>query len=210
MTKKIEDPPEGEYIPALINGSEDVTGQIFGGYKVLGRSRARRYPNGKAVVMWGVECVTCGVVRDLPSQRVRSAKYGCNKCKAELQQGPKHGNWRGGKHVPGYFIAQFRSKSRKGRARQLDWDLDADYLDKLWEQQEGRCVYTGWPIQFGKQGKYAREQTASLDRIDSTLGYVRGNVQFVHKDINLMKWDHTEERFIELCRAVSEYRKDNT
>jgi hypothetical protein len=44
--------------------------------------------------------------------------------------------------------------------------------------------------------------TASLDRIDSTLGYVTGNVQWVHKSVNHMKSDTPEEEFVEWCRRI--------
>jgi len=46
-----------------------------------------------------------------------------------------------------------------------------------------------------------------LDRIDSKLGYVRGNVQWIHKDLQTMKWDLPEDRFIRLCDEVSKYAR---
>jgi len=47
-----------------------------------------------------------------------------------------------------------------------------------------------------------KQQTASLDRIDSSKGYIEGNVQWVHRKINMMKQSYTQEEFIELCQAV--------
>ena len=44
--------------------------------------------------------------------------------------------------------------------------------------------------------------TASLDRIDSSKGYTKSNIQWVHKDINKMKSDFSMLRFLELCYAV--------
>jgi hypothetical protein len=49
-----------------------------------------------------------------------------------------------------------------------------------------------------KQGR-----TASLDRVDSVTGYIPSNVQWVHKDINLMKNRFGQAYFRELCRRVS-------
>jgi hypothetical protein len=46
--------------------------------------------------------------------------------------------------------------------------------------------------------------TASLDRIDSSKGYFKGNVQWIHKDLNVMKMDLTEEKFIDYCKLVYE------
>jgi hypothetical protein len=49
--------------------------------------------------------------------------------------------------------------------------------------------------------------TASLDRIDSSKGYIVGNVQWVHKDINFMKFTFSESRFIDLCKKVVNYQE---
>jgi hypothetical protein len=44
--------------------------------------------------------------------------------------------------------------------------------------------------------------TASLDRIDSSKGYIIGNVQWAHKMVNRMKNDMPQEEFIEFCRDI--------
>jgi len=46
-------------------------------------------------------------------------------------------------------------------------------------------------------------RTASLDRIDSSKGYVKGNLQWVHKDINMMKNHYNQKYFIEICKKVA-------
>ncbi|MEV4454393.1 hypothetical protein [Microbispora sp. NPDC049633] len=205
--KFIEDPPEGQYLPALYKG-EDQTGKVFGRYKVLGRSSTKRYGGNKIVARWTVLCLDCETTYSISAQRARENKYGCHTCAHKSMAGNNHANWRGGNHVPGYFVAQFRVKSRTRARGTLEWDLTIEYLDELWVKQGAKCAYTGWPLQFGKQGLLEQEQTASLDRIDSTKGYVPGNVQFVHKDINRLKWDLPEDRFIELCRAVTDYANE--
>ena len=42
----------------------------------------------------------------------------------------------------------------------------------------------------------------SLDRVDSSKGYIEGNVQWVHKMVNMSKQQYTQEEFIEMCTAV--------
>jgi hypothetical protein len=42
-----------------------------------------------------------------------------------------------------------------------------------------------------------------LDRIDSNLGYVVGNVQWVLKEINIMKHTMSHDYFINLCSIIS-------
>ena len=47
-----------------------------------------------------------------------------------------------------------------------------------------------------------KEQTASFDRIDNSKGYEVGNIQWVHKEINMMRGTLSVDRFIELCEFV--------
>jgi len=49
--------------------------------------------------------------------------------------------------------------------------------------------------------------TASVDRIDSSIGYVMGNIQWVHKDINKMKSDFSQELFIAWCGLVASHQQ---
>lgn len=63
----------------------------------------------------------------------------------------------------------------------------------------GRKVKTGIEICLDA----AHKQTASLDRIDNTKGYTEDNVQWVHKIINKMKSDLTQEDFIMWCKRIN-------
>lgn len=79
--------------------------------------------------------------------------------------------------------------------------VDKEYLHELFLKQNRTCAYTGWQLTFDSSVK-VRDGTASLDRIDSSKGYIPGNVQWVHKYINVMKSWQTHSDFIELCKAV--------
>ena len=50
--------------------------------------------------------------------------------------------------------------------------------------------------------------TASLDRIDSTKGYTKNNIQWVHKTINKMKNVLHDEEFIQWCNLIANYNKE--
>jgi len=39
------------------------------------------------------------------------------------------------------------------------------------------------------------------------MGYIKGNVQWVLKDINMMKQQYSQSRFIELCKMVTKNRE---
>lgn len=87
------------------------------------------------------------------------------------------------------------------------------YAEQLLEQQCHRCALTGWEIGFGrgrrKNGQHSDgETTASLDRVEPSLHYTAGNIQWVHKDVNRMKQAFSESRLLELCIAVISFHKD--
>ena len=70
----------------------------------------------------------------------------------------------------------------------------------LFETQERRCALTNVELVMTRDRK---QNSASLDRIDSTKGYVKGNLQWVHRDVNRMKSDFPQEDFLEWCRKVA-------
>lgn len=89
------------------------------------------------------------------------------------------------------------------RCEKHGWDLKIDrkFIWNLFLEQDRKCALTGWDIFFAQGG------TASVDRINSDLGYEKGNIQIIHKDVNRMKSDFSEQRFYEVCAACAEFRR---
>lgn len=85
----------------------------------------------------------------------------------------------------------------------LDFNLTDDFLWNLYLAQNKKCAISGIDINFGISSTKKYLITASLDRIDSSKGYIEGNVQWVHKRINAMKLDDSQEDFIKWCHIVS-------
>lgn len=110
------------------------------------------------------------------------------------------GSWKGKGKLSGTYLCRVR---RNAKVRGLSFTLTSDELWLLYQKQEGKCALSGLPISFG--AKTVDPSTASLDRIDSTKGYTSENIQWVHKDINLMKMDFEQEYFKHLCTIVSQY-----
>ena len=91
--------------------------------------------------------------------------------------------------------------------RELDFTITIEYAWNLFLEQDKKCAITNLDIFLSKSlykshKKTAPEQTASLDRIDNTKGYIEGNVWWVHKDINWMKNDMNMEEFTNYCNLV--------
>lgn len=108
------------------------------------------------------------------------------------------GGWKGVGLLSQTFMCRI---IRNAKIRDIPFNLSIDYLWELYEQQNGKCALSGLEIPFGKSTIDSSD--ASLDRIDSNKEYSKDNVQWVHKDINKMKMELDEKRFIELCKLVS-------
>lgn len=93
-----------------------------------------------------------------------------------------------------------RKVKERAKKKDLEFNLSLNYVLSIFD---GKCKLSGEDIQFGRHWNKLSDQTASLDRIDNTKGYIMGNVQWVHKDINFMKGQLTQERFTELCKYIS-------
>lgn len=90
---------------------------------------------------------------------------------------------------------------RRSKEKNIYNDLTLDYLMYLWEKQDGKCALTG--IQMTYKFYEGRVNTnLSVDRIDSTKGYSKDNVQLVCMAANQMKNDLSMSEFLELCGAV--------
>lgn len=96
---------------------------------------------------------------------------------------------------------------RGAERRGISFEITKEYIWNLFEQQHRRCVLSGVELYFGRM-HFSHETTASLDRKDSTKGYVEGNVQWVHKDVNKIKRDLDQDCFLEWCRLISDHTRD--
>lgn len=121
--------------------------------------------------------------------------------------------FKGFKGLTGTFIGDILKKKRRN-GEVFESNVTPKYLYELLEKQNFRCALSGVPISLYSRedvridgGKGNLSCTASLDRIDSTKGYIEGNVQWVHKFINIMKWDLGQEEFVYFCRKVSKNMK---
>lgn len=107
-------------------------------------------------------------------------------------------NWKGIGLINGTYISITRCGAKN---RNLEFNITIQDIWNLFLKQYGRCSITNLPI-FFKDGVHV-EQTASLDRINPLLGYTVDNIQWVHKKINLMKWDLQQNEFIKMCKLIS-------
>ena len=84
------------------------------------------------------------------------------------------------------FITKIKSSAKEvpGRVRPkyVDPKIDADYLQKVFEEQNGRCYWTGVLLDINlKKGRMAM----SIDRINPEKDYIVGNLCFTYVFFNI-------------------------
>ncbi len=145
----------------------------------------------------------CGTIRTVnASKLIRGVVKGCQKCKNLGESNPK---WKGYYEMTGTYLKNLRNYSRNRKGSKAEFTVSMDYIWSLFLNQERKCALSGQDIWFGSTHRCTN--TASLDRIDSSKGYIEGNLQWVHKDVNKMKTDFSQEKFIELCKKVTQNQK---
>lgn len=86
----------------------------------------------------------------------------------------------------------------RAKARLIGFDLSGDIAWRILRDQSHTCVLSGLSIALSPT-----QQTASLDRIVPAQGYVNQNIRWLHKTINIMKWDIDDALFLRLCCLIS-------
>lgn len=86
----------------------------------------------------------------------------------------------------------------QAKSRKIEFSITENYLNSI----PRICFYTGEELTF----KQNQPNTISLDRLDSSKGYIEGNVVFTSWRINQSKNDLTIEQFMNLCKKVVMYK----
>lgn len=91
------------------------------------------------------------------------------------------------------------------RRHQHDFNLTLNDLKEIWDNQQGICPYSKVKLHLNTHSLRNPDIrfNASLDRIDSSKGYIKGNVQFVSTVINYMKSTMSHNHTIEFLQIIT-------
>ena len=172
-------------------------GMSFGKYTVISDEIER---NGSLVT---VKCECGDVYRIRASRLLNGRSTGCRSCNT----GKGSSNWKGVGDMPStvYTIIKLRAKRRD-----KEFNLSKKYLWELYKKQSGKCALSNMNIDFESDSNLSKNKgTASLDRIDSNIGYIEGNVQWVHYKVNIMKNEYSMDEFIKMCKLITEQNRND-
>lgn len=109
-----------------------------------------------------------------------------------------HKNWKG---YGDLSLQHYKSIIRGAKIRNIEFDLSIEFLWQLFLQQNKQCYLTGNDLYFNSSSR-SKDGIASLDRINSNYGYIKSNVRWTHKDINIIKYTYSYHDFIEMCLNI--------
>ena len=152
-------------------------------------------------------CSSCGKLKDESEfYHYKSSKDGlthqCKQCMSEYRASKRE-------HYKEYMAYRNHPESRmlmaaKQRAKNqgLEFNLTIDDI-----VIPDKCPLLEVPFVAGEKGNY--EYTPSLDRIDPTKGYIKGNVWVITKRANTMKNNATREELLKFADNIYKYFGDN-
>lgn len=182
---------------------ENLSGREFGDLKVVAMAQDFTR-NSKGAYFAICEC-KCGKknhwVLSASLKRGATTSCGCSKARYEKTRGINSKLFTGHKELHGKTWGTIK---RKAELRGILFELTIEEAYCQYEKQNKQCALTGLPlVMTGRRNT----NTASLDRLDANDSYRVGNIQWVHKDVNIMRNVFSVERFIDLCRKVVEHNE---
>ncbi len=148
-------------------------------------------------IAWLVKCHGCGKIYEKKSLQLRNKRTQSCGCLYKRQNSGSP-NWRGVGEISSTTISHYKINAKR---RGIEFLITGEYMWRLFLLQDRKCALSGLKLCFGRRGR--DENTASLDRVDSSKPYQIGNVQWLHKHVNMMKLDHDQKYFIKLCKLIA-------
>lgn len=181
--------------------AQDLTNKPF--FNLTVQHRINETRNDR--VLWQCICV-CGTVTRYSTNHLTRKINPVKSCGClKKRNGVQHKQWTGAGEISGNFWYNHVVRSANGAKgrNKLKLDVTKEYVWDLFLKQGRKCALSGIELILPKKWD-DNSYTASLDRIDSSEGYTKENVQWVHKDINMMKRTYSQQHFVSMCKKVAE------
>ena len=132
---------------------------------------------GKSLELWNIQL------------RYRNRSY-------KSSSGKDNPSWKGYEEIS---LSKFNFIKLDADRRDIPFEITIEQIWDLFLKQERKCLLSVVEIWFFVIKSLC---TASLDRKDSNIGYTIDNVQWVHKNVNIMKNRFSDDDYIKWCILV--------
>lgn len=165
-----------------------IVGEVIGN-KTLAHYNGKNF-NNHHVWLW-----TCNLCGDISGPSTIAHLKRSNRCKRSCNQGEGNPRWQGHQGITGKAFNSYKYNAKK---RDIEFNISIEELWQIFVNQDKKCIYTGVNLAHGIN--------ASPDRIDSNLGYVPGNVQWVEINVNRMKSNFSHDYFLNMCNKIAKHQ----
>lgn len=138
------------------------------------------------------ECNTCGIGKEISEFYKGYNGEPANRCKLCANKVTAECRLRKNESDPQYRI--FKSSKSSARTRRLFHNIKQSDIP-----MPKYCRYLGILLDYSSSYK---DNSASIDRIDSTKGYTKDNIQVISMLANRMKSNATNEQLIEFAKSI--------
>lgn len=147
------------------------------------------------------KCTVCGVTKPIedfpPHQKQGYYRRTCKPCHLVKRAAYKCSS-------PENYLYSRLGRQNKGGS-QVEVKITKEDLRDLWGLQQGKCAVTGMHMTY--YPRRMRDSTglnASVDRIDQSKGYEKGNVRLVCYRVNLMRHSGEDADLLWWCKQIIE------
>lgn len=127
-------------------------------------------------------------------------RYICRECYKKHQQ-ERNKNLDDQKRLLKILKWRFLGARDRAKRHNIEFSITEKDLIELWKEQEGLCALTKIPMTYTLQ-EGRNNTNISIDRIDSTKGYIKDNIQLVCMAVNQMKSDLTMPELVFFCKNI--------
>ena len=104
-------------------------------------------------------------------------------------------------HPASFLLTQARSRS-KTRGQEFNIDITDVIIPEI-------CPYLKVKLNTSYVDGHKAMDAPSIDRIDSTKGYIKGNVEVISRLANIMKNNATQDQLLEFAHSIIERHRDS-
>lgn len=173
--------------PALNLTETEMLEIKFGKLKII--EKGEKDKNGRKRWKCLCDCGTVKLIPDINLKRGMTKSCGCSQYK----KGKDHVQYTGYENISGKKWASIVAGAKE---RGLEFKITKKFIWELLEKQEFKCSISNVDISY-------KDNTASIDRIDNSKGYIESNVHIIHKDINIMRNKFKLDYFIKICKLIT-------
>lgn len=146
-------------------------------------------------------CTHCGLSYKTTAP---NKKYCSSACQVIAS---RQNEWDKTKTIPlNRFRVLVHMAKNRSTAKALPFDLDAEYVLSIYNEQGSLCAISNQEFDFSKPDTpgQVRWNAPSLDRINPKLGYIKGNIRIVCYQVNVAISSYGLDQFLDLCRFCTE------